>query len=66
MIDVKKLSRGKPDQSLTKMITSSTHTFNLHYFNTGFILTGSTATVEGIIAKRKKKGGGGRGINQKN
>ena len=30
------------------MITSSTYTFNLYYFNMGFILTGSTATVEGI------------------
>lgn len=49
VVDVKKLNRGKTDQSLTKMITSSTRTFNLYYFNTGFILTGSTATVEGII-----------------
>ena len=49
MVDVKKLNRGKTDQRLTKMITSSTYTFNLYYFNMGFILTGSTATVEGII-----------------
>lgn len=49
VVDVKKLNRGKTDQRLTKMITSSTYTFNLYYFNMGFILTGSTATVEGII-----------------